>query len=444
MKIEFFGQSARDASHLGGTSSRLVNLYREPMQGRSRALLRSVLGMADHADLAGPSVRAMAEVSGGLYAAAGGYLWQVRSDGSASSLGAIADDENTTISGNNGKVLVVCGGKYYRWNGTVLQEPTPGAFTSIGSVGYIGNYTVLSQRGGRQFLWSDPGDPDTLPGLNYAIAGAVDDIILRVMGISGALWVFKTQSIETWYNTEQPGAFAFLPVTGGALEYGLRSHRLLCAIPNGAFFVNSRGQAMVLLGQAQAVSTPAVETAIKDARPRSVFYYEDRGHGFACVTFRDCPAWCYDLATGEWHERAETVNLSPWTATCAAQMGRTWYLGRDGGSVASMSRSNRDGSAPLKRVAVSASLANDGQRFRLAEAEVFGRFGVNAATVMLELSRDGGLTWGPERQVTMPTGAYDRRCIWRGLGQFRQATARISMTDPVDVPIEADGRAVVA
>lgn len=441
MKLEFVAQSMRDGSHPAANAARLVNMYREPAGGRTGYVLRSVPGVAVHSEMTGAAVRAVDQVGDSLYAACGGRLWQIDTAGTASNLGAITDDEETTISSNNGNITVACGGKYYRWNGTTINEPTPGAFTSIGSVGYIANYTVLSELDGRRFKWSDPGDSDTLPGLNFSSADAFDDNILRLMGIGGNLWVFKERSTEIWYLTGQAGAAAFDRVAGQVGESGLRAYRLLSRVPNGAFWIGSDGRAHTTSGP---VSIPAVEVSIAQDSPEACLYYEDRGHGFAVITFRDRPAWCFDLSTGEWHERAEDVGLDPWSVTCAAKLGNRWYAGRNGGDIVRFARTNRDVDTPLKRVAVSRTAENDGQRFRLAELEVFGRVGDADAAIMLRLSGDAGRTWGAERtRAFSAAGDYAGRCIWRALGQFRSLTAEISMTDDADVTLDADGRVVL-
>lgn len=52
--------------------------------------------------------------------------------------------------------------------------------------------------------------------------------------------------------------------------------------------------------------------------------------------------------------------------------------------------------------------------------------------VSLEMSRDGGRTWGPIRQTTAgKIGAYRRRARFRNLGRYRQGALRVSVSDPV-------------
>lgn len=83
-KVEFAGQSARDADNPAGNPSRLVNAYREPMVpgGRSGGVLRAVPGMADFAEVNAVFVRAMSEFSGAIMAIVGESLYRaVPADG---------------------------------------------------------------------------------------------------------------------------------------------------------------------------------------------------------------------------------------------------------------------------------------------------------------------------------------------------------------------------
>lgn len=441
--LQFFGQSSRDSDNIAGNSSRLVNMFREPLPegGRGAAVLKSVLGLEPFSDLPGVFTRAMGEFNGKLFAVAGGKLQEIAADGGYTDRGSIADDENTSISGNNGDVTVVAGGLYYRWNGTTLNNPTAGAFSSFGSHDYIGNYTVLTEKNGRRFQWSDIANANSLPGLNFSTADGRDDNLIRPFAINGVLYLFKETSHEVWYVTGGAGAAAFERQAGGVVDIGLKGHNLITRIPGAAFFVGDDNRAHLVSGQVQPVSIPPVETAIKDCQPRACFTYEDEGHTFCVITFRDCPAWVYDIALGEWHERAEGVTLDPWTATCSAKVSGAWYCGRDDASLFRFSPIGMDDNGPLIREATSRTLYQDGQRFSVSEMELFPRQGFQSATLEVEISRDGGLTWTPPkpRQIG-PVGNYGGRVIWRNLGQCRQITARVRFSEAQVFTMLSEGR----
>jgi hypothetical protein len=438
MRLEFAGQSARDADFTISNTSRLVNCYREPIAsaGRAGAAIKSVLGLEIEATLASP-FRALEDVDGLLYAVAGGGLYSV-SSGVPTLRGSVADDANTAIAGNNGSVTITAGGSYYTWDGSTLATPAAGAFSAFGAHDYIGNYTVLTEAGGRRFQWSDLADPDNLPGLNFSTADGRDDNLIRPVAINGALYLFKETSHELWYLTGAAGASAFERQAGGVYDVGLKAYGLLAKVPGGAFMVGSDNRAHIVTGGLQPVSIPTVETAIAQGQPQACFVYEDEGHTFCVVTFADRPAWVYDIATGEWHERADGPFLAAWTVTCAAKSRGVWYAGR-ADNLLSFARVNVDGTDPLVREVTSRTLEIERQQFTVDMLEVFPRQGFASAQIELEVSRDGGITWSaPKAAVIGPVGAYGRRVLWRSLGRARQLTARLRVSQDVPFTMLAD------
>ena len=433
MQVPLILTSGQDSDSPASNTSRLINVYLEPIVagGRSQYLLKSVPGLTAHATLA-TSVRALEDVDRTLYSVAGGALYSIATNGTATNRGAIADDVDTTIAGNNGSVTVNAAGLYYVWNGTTLTQPAAGAFTGFGGHDFIGNYTILTERNGRRFQWSDIADPADLPGLNFSTADGRDDNLIRPMAINGVLYLFKETSHEIWYVSGQAGANAFERQTGGVVDTGLQAYGLLTKIPGGAFMIGDDGRAHIISQGLQPVSTPPVETAIKQSSPLRCFSYEDEGHTFCVITFADRPAWVFDVATGEWHERAEGVGLTGWTAACSAKSRGVWYAGRVD-QVLAFARVNKDGTDPLVRQVTSRTLVVERNYFTADLLEAFPRQGFEDATVTLEVSRDGGFTWTAPKSATIgPVGAYGQRVTWRALGRARQLTARLRVS--ADVP----------
>lgn len=427
-------QSERDADNRAANTERMVNCMIEPV-GKNM-VLKSVLGMTAFATVPNIFARAMIEVGGVVYLAQGGALFSITSAGVVTNLGAITDSAETTLSSNNGNVTVVAGGNYYVWDGTTLSQPTTGAFSDFGSVAYFGSLTVLTERNGQRVQWSDVLDPTTLDGLSFATANTFDDDLLRVMSVGGALWMFGKQSVEQWY---QNGA-DLAPVSGGAIEFGLKGYGLLAKTPNGAFCVSSDNKVRLVQAGMAPISTRGVETAISQGSPTHCFFYEDEGHEICVVRFSDRPAWCYDLATGLWHERAEGFPDDPWSAIASVKAFDKWHVVIDVGSVYQLERTNEDATWPLIRQVTSATLGQEGSRFRIMRLEVEGRVGESDlgrdAQVMLEMSCNQGATWTAPKVRSMGNlGEYDKRMVWHTLGQFRNATARLTISDPAELPL---------
>ncbi len=442
--VELVGQSGRDPDNVAANPARLVNVYAENTTEGER-VLKSVLGMARHAQLGGVFVRAMSRVDGKTYAVCGGHLWRIRTDGTSVDLGAV-DIGRASIAGNNGYVCVQAGTRYFVYDPQTdtLTEPAAGAFEDVGSVEFFQNYTILTEAGGRMFAWSELVDPTTLPGLNFSTADGKDDNLLRAFAMDGRLYLFKEESTEAWYNTGDAGADALARVAGGVWDIGLLSRDMIARFEGGAFIVGSDGRAyLVSSGGFQPISTPPVETATKLQRPETCLTYSDEGHTFLCIIFKDAPAWCYDLAMNEWHERAEGVGLGPWQVAASCRIGHEWAVGRNNGEIAILRRLNADGTQPLVREITSRTLRMDGVRAVLREFEIFPKQGFSAGEIGLQISRDGGATWSlPKPKAIGGPGEYGRRVIWRQLGQARALNARLRWTEPQDVCMSTHARIV--
>jgi hypothetical protein len=440
-------QSSRDADHIAANPERLVNVYSTPIKGGHE--LKSVLGEELLTSVSSVFLRAMDSFNGSLYAVTEGKGYKFSASNVASSIGSITDDAATDMASNFDNVCITAGGDYYVYDGTALSNPTAGNFTEFGSVTYLKSYTILTEKDGSQFCWSDIADPATLPALNFASTESRDDDIIRAKAFGGNLWLFGVESIEIWYPTGLSGADAFQLISGAVIDTGLKAFNLVTRCPGGLFFVGNDGIAYLTSGAGlQPVSTAPVATAIDQGEATNCFYYEDEGSKFCVVRFADRPAWVYDLTTGKWAERA-TGAVDAWRSVVSTLHGNSWLVGTDSGSISTLTRSNSDDDQPLIRTIISDTVYNDGQRFKVPEFEVTGNIGQHNVTdvetrapkMMVRTSRDGGVSWGRERVVDVGSlGKYSKRVIMRALGQFRRFTIEFRYSDPVDVTLDAKAR----
>lgn len=441
-KVEFAGQSARDADNPAGNPSRLVNAYREPMVpgGRSGGVLRAVPGMADFAEVNAVFVRAMSEFSGAIMAIVGESLYRINSDGSVLFVGDIdATDDIAGLDQSTGYVVAVAGRKYWHWNGTTLTTIAAGNVPNPASIAYLGGYVIVSDYGTRVFGWSGLANPTAWSGLDFASAEITPDPIIRLVAFKDALYIFKSSGFERWAVTGAAGPDAFQRIGGAQEEPGLLSYGLIVTFPNGLSYVGSDGRVYVFgIGP---ISTPPVEVAIERLSPERMFYYEQRGHGFICLVFGETFAWCYDTATGEWHERSQEDG--PWQAKASVKVGASWYVGTDAGKIAQLTDMCADFGSPMVREFVSRTLET-GDRFIVSKIEAFPRIegdvqgdgDTTEAKVTLEMSRDGGFTYGLAKDRGVgAVGAYETRLVWRSLGQFRKATMKLSLSSTTDIPL---------
>jgi hypothetical protein len=406
--------------------------------------VKAAPGMRSFTTVPGIFVRAMGEVSGVLYVLSNGRLYSVTAGGAVSDRGATDDSENAVVTGNNGIVTMTVDARYFIRSGGIISEPATGAFSAMGACEFIAGYTVITENNGRRFQWSALANAASLPGLNFSTADGRDDNCIRPFQINGALYILKERSHEVWYLTGQANAAAFERATSGVFDVGLKSFGLICRTDVGAFMVGDDNRAYVISQGLQPVSNPAVETAIATQRPRVCFSYEDEGHTFCAIVMRDGSSWVYDVSTGEWHERTYGADFAAWPVAASSRLAGAVYVALDGGDLFSLGTSLTDAGMPFPRRMVSRTLATDGKRFTVSEIEIFPRQGFNAASIMLRMSKDNGITWGAPKVRSFVAGQYAKRVIWRMLGQFRQATAEITITDAKSITMNAEGRAVVS
>ncbi|MDE0590421.1 hypothetical protein OU789_10830 [Halocynthiibacter sp. C4] len=476
--VEFTGQTVQEAGNPAVNSGRLINFYREIVMGAGKTThtLQSVLGQAYYNDIGAYSIRGMGRGNEKNYLAGNGKLYEMTDAGGLVDKGNIADDENTTISGNYSDVTIVCGGNYYVWDGATISEPATKTFAEVGSHCYVGGYTVITELDGKRFQWSDLGDAQTLDALNFASMDKVDDNITRAFELQGNLMLMGPKSTELWQVTGAANTEAFAYVS--SWNRGLKDFNLLVKFDDTVLFVGDDNNAYIGAGGgAVDVTTPGLNAALTNSDATHCFYYEDRGHKFCVIRFSDRPAWVFDVKMREWHERAEGAGDEQWRATHAVYSatwddGAAWVVGNEDGEVLRLSRTNKDLNGPLRRTAISSPIYIGDRPFTVNKLEINARvgsqtlndstdFGLSVgdgfmlkvetgfgllvedvdgternAIINLYESRDGGYTWSTAKPRSMGKhGDYTQRMVWWARGQYRQYAAKLVISEPADMPI---------
>lgn len=479
MRLTLFAKSTWDRDNLAPTAERLINLYAYPAPEGALAPLvaRAVPQTTEWVTLPGPFLRAVARVEERLYALCAGALYRIEENGSFALLAPIPDDTRSAMVGHRDAVTITADGKYYLWEDDDLSQPGSGRLEDIGSVAFLDQFTVLSERGGRELEWTEAGLPDDRNGLYFATAEARDDKIVRVMGSGAYLAVLKEHSTETWMTTNQGGSRAFVRAQGSVVDKGVRDFNLITVTPDAVFWVGEDNVARLGGG---IVSPPNVNQALERGTPTHCFYYEDRGHMFHVIRFADRPAWVYDSSTGFWHERSEGSDHGPWNVIAAVKCYGRWLLCDQSGRIMRLSNVPTG----MRRTIVGRPLYSEGKPFSTSLMEVCGLYGTYSVTetgpnaltdewgtmlgdedgevlvadetgsgtwerpgrLWARISRDGGHTYGlPKVKPIGQRGQYTARARWRALGQFQTSmTAEINITDPVDVPLLSEANVEVS
>lgn len=415
---------------------RLINMYAEPeVSGRSRIVRRQRPGLT--------LVQAQDDLKRGIARFENGHYFVARNkvfkwDGSTlQQLGAINTSIGpvTFITDDSDNVLISDGTSAYHWDGTTLTNVvTP---TAVGTLEFIDGFGVYNRPGTDRFYISALNDLTDWDALDFATAESAPDPIIRVFVDRDELLLFGTKTIEVWRNT---GAQAFPFGFNTVLQRGCLAAMSVASEDNTLFWLGDDAIVYRLDGYRPArVSTHPIEELITDAPNKSearAFIYTVDGHKFYTLTFPGYATVQYNIATGLWNT-AQTFGHQDWEVVGGAGRAVDYYL-INAGIVTLDASKNTDNGVTMERGGISAPVHDNGRRIRLPEFWLDAEVGRgNDGQVMLQVSRNGEEFGNVRTRGLGALGQYRTRAVWRHLGQAREFSLKVTMTD--DVPFKIMG-----
>jgi hypothetical protein len=450
---------------------RTVNMYLKAVEsgaGRAKYILESVPGLLFFNGPFTGAIRAMAAVIGGrAFILAGNRLFEIFDNGSSSPPYPLLTTTTGTASLSIGRSHVVAvdgSATYVVWDFTAITQTalTDPSYTGSHWVAYVAGRYVFGKRGTDQFIWTDIDDPTTIDPLDFATAESSTDGLVWGIEHREELWLFGTSSVEVWRPSSSADA-AFEKNQGVSMSVGCVSGKTVCSIDNGVAWVgqDENGGAVVYLAQGYSptrISTHVVEEALQastDIEEASAYSYQQNGHAFICFNAPGVSTtWCYDITTGQWHERAEFVDgeFEPNRATCHA-FAFGWHLfGTEAGNFyvldAERFLNNND---VLCRERTSPHYASKQgnrvffPRFRLicttGTEPPLG--GADDPVVQLAYSNNGGKTWSDFQPRSLGQVGEDVMPQWNRCGSGNDRVWKVRCTDNIhfdiiDVDIQAE------
>lgn len=429
--IPFATKSADELSSRQQTRERLINMYWTDDAVRT-CLATSQEGAVSVGS--GP-VYGLTEFRGDMYAASGGFLWNVSTQ---TRIGSMRSGRAQFAT--DGRFLAMAsGGEYAVWDGERLTRPETGVLENIVGVEFLDGFIILAARDGK-FGVATLNDPTNIDALDFATAESHPDGLVGLAVISNTLHLFGDRTTEQWF-TSGGLDFPFSRIQGGSVPRG--STGGIVEIDSTVIFISDDNRIMATSsGGTNAISTEPLDRLISqyDADLLSAFTFDDDGHKFYALRFPDRPTWCLDTRTSLWHERSTGMADGTWDVAATVQFGGKWYAGTDDGRVLLMAGRETDDGGIYRRVAQGVPIITSGySRFTVSELEINARMGRRSdgesAQVAFEFSRDGE-TWSEARLRPLGSlGQYNQRASFFGLGQWREMHTRVTVTDPVDFQI---------
>jgi len=407
------------------------------------------------------SIRGMLASPNYLYVVAGSYLFKIHADGTADDVytGTILTNSGPVSMAHNGtQILIVDGVAGYIFSafdtpgGTLTVIADPDFPNGCKTCAFLSGFFIVENPSfNGRFQLSDSYNGSSWTGTQFATAEQDPDPLVAVDVDHGTLGLLGTKTIEYWQNV---GAldFPFAPVIGATQEWGLAAQFSRAHVDNSVIFLAQNVQGQVQFMEFQGYQVVKISNNDIDAIINSFSTVTDAvamsylvdGHPMYQVTFPTANrSFLYDAQTQLWSE------VQTGTALVNRHIGQYSVVFDNKIIVSDYSASNlyyfssttyTDNGATIKRQLQTRHVLRDFNVVGIDELYLNMETGVGIPTgqgsnpqIMLQVSRDDGRTFGPERWVSFGAGGRYRgpRAVWRRLGSGRDFVFKWTVTDPV-------------
>lgn len=456
MQIPLFGLSQKGKSATA-TAQRHLGLYAEIVAepDKSRIVFYGTPGLTLDYSYGETPVRGSIAARDLKYEVHRGTFWEVNNAGVKTNRGTLASTSGRVQLAFNGVQIALVDGTHayvYTIATATFVTVASGLFANPIDVTYQSQYFIYTFENGR-FQISAPNDGTTVDALDFATAESNPDGLVRGIADHGELVFLGNQTVEFWSNSGGQD-FPYTPQPGTAIEFGLAAANSLVKYNDSlaGLFSSSMGQVQVMMMRGhsmQAISTPDMDSIINGydtVSDATAFSYMLGGHAMYQINFPTAgTSWLFDSQSGLW----SPIESGLYGGRSRAEI-RTNYLTKvsitdyENGNVYTLDPdAYTDNGTPIPREIVTRHFYKDGKRIAVNSLQIDFEMGQGLSTgqgsdpqAMLQVSKDGGHTWGNERWVSLGAiGAYSSRAKWTRLGEGRDLVFKIRVTDPIPVVI---------
>lgn len=443
------------------TAQRHLNLYAEIKQDgeRSQVSFYGTPGLALFVAFGDTPVRGAIAVGDFIYCVHRGTFWEVNNAGVKVMRGSLGTTSGRVSLAYNGtQIAMVDGSAMYCY--TIATN----AFATVASdlfvnpidITYLDGYGIACFRNSQQYQISALGDFLTWDALEFASAESSPDGLLRVLADHGELLLAGSLTIEFAANTGGQD-FPFSTMKSSTLEFGLAAPWSLVKYNDSlaGLFKNEMGQVQVMMMRGHAltpISTEEIDTLINGydtVSDATAYSYMLGGHPMYQINFPSAgKSWLYDSKTGLWTSLESGLNGDRHRGEIRVDfLNKPRITDFENGNIYTLDPNTyTDNGTPIPREIVSRHLHQGGQRFSVSALQIFFETGTGLISgqgsdpqAMLQVSKDGGRTWGNERWVDIGAiGKYLTRAMWRRFGSAYDFVFKVRVTDPVKVVMNGE------
>ena len=457
MRVPMFGIGLFSKSP-NVTAQERINMYLEfsPQEDKTAVAAYGTPGLELFVDFGDTPCRGEYAIGDFNYVVHRGTLWKVNNAGVKTSLGTLTTTAGKVSMSDNGVQLMIVDGA----NGYILTLATdvfkqiadPDFFANPTTVAFLAGYFICTFLNSGRFQISAIRDGLSWDALDFANAETNPDNLVRVYVDHGELILLGEFTTEFW-GVSGALDFPFSFISGASIEWGLVSPWTVAKTEDSITYLarNRLGQSRIVLLRGYSPTVISGQdldyiinnySSIADA---SGFSYMLGGHPFYQISFpTGGQTWLYDGSTNVWSQligngitrhRAELqTNFINETLVTDYSNGRIYRLKPE---------VYTDNGELIARELIGRHIFKDLNYLFVGQFQLDMETGVGLSSgqgsdpqVMLQISKDGGHTWGNELWRSCGAiGTYLTRVIWRRLGRGRDWLFKIRITDPVKVVI---------
>lgn len=372
--------------------------------------------------------------------------------GQAQKIGEVLGSSNVQFADNGIHVMMVSDNVVYRYDlatDELSKIDIDDDFFGASSVTFLDSRFVWTVPNSGKVQWSNLLSTKT-DALSYATAEAKSDNLVRVIACHGQLWLIGEKTTEIW-NTTGSNDSPFIRQSGAYIPIGCGAKNSVAVFGSSLIWLaqSEHGHCQIVMSQgyqAQRISNHAIEQELSHyakVDDAYAFTYQKDGHNFYVISFPTAEkTWVFDSTTGMWHERS----FFNWIkskhehhlAYCHCFVdGEHWVGDRKKPMILCLTdKADTDNGQIIVRERVTPCISPHGQRLIFDELQLFCQVGQKSdiePKILLDWSDDGGVTWSNDRMSIISSagamGEFNKRVIFRRLGQSFNRVFRIRMTD---------------
>lgn len=468
LPLPIFGLGQQQRSPFISSVKRVNCVVETTPNGRQQTAIVGLPGLEIFVDTGAIPIRGIISIDNisTFIAAIGDQIVRISANSSPVTVGTLTTNNGPVWIDTNGKELFINDGAT-----PILYNLSTQTISPVNDIDY-----PAGARGGvflQQRFWvyvpstdttgkagrvygSNQLDGSTWDPLNFFTPESVPDGIVAIARWFNDLMIFGVSSIEWWSGSSDtlPGLLGFHPITGANTEVGLVAERGFAATDQVLMFVGKgNGQTGIykINGySAEKISPPLVDDELNKRPSHTIAIctaYTVGGHPIFQVTLpSDANAdvssvtLIHDSLNDMWSYR-ESFALPYYRGLLAVSSGDDIFI-TDAfeGSIYRMKDSvYTEGNDPLIFEVTSIHIIKNGDMISIDQIQIDMEVGrgtpVGQGDIprgIIQISKDGGQTWGSEKWVNIgKIGEFRRRATRNRMGAARDFAVRFRVTDPV-------------